>query len=394
MALAGVVALAGVAPQAEAAFSSKMVFVSDRTTGTGVNNPTGDYEVFRMNPDGTGVRQLTFNEVSDYNPTLSPNGQKIAYETRATLPANPEGDWEIYSMNATDGTGKKNLTNNGAYVDDYDPIFSPGGKRIAYTTVGVQPTNPTDDEDIYVMNALDGSGKKNLSNNGLEVGTNLPIDDFNPDFSPDGTKIAYTSLGKQSSNPEGDDEVYRLSALDGTGKKNLTNNGADIDDYLPDFSPDGKRIAYESDGVQNSNPQGDEEIYSMSALDGKGKKNLTNNGADVHDEFPHFSPGGGKIAYESRGIQNSNPQGDDEVYAMNALDGTGKKNLSNNGAGVYDTDPDFSLNGAKVSYTSEGAQNSNPEGDQEIYSMNVLDGKGKKNLTHNDSYDFDPDWGV
>jgi hypothetical protein len=33
----------------------------------------------------------------------------------------------------------------------------------------------------------------------------------------------------------GDDEIYRMSALNGTGKKNLTNNGDGVDDFLPDW---------------------------------------------------------------------------------------------------------------------------------------------------------------
>ncbi len=37
-----------------------------RLGGTGVNNPTGDSEIFIMNPDGTSVRQLTFDEATDY----------------------------------------------------------------------------------------------------------------------------------------------------------------------------------------------------------------------------------------------------------------------------------------------------------------------------------------
>ncbi len=35
--------------------NGKIVFASDRTTGEGVNNPEGDYEIFTMNPDGTGI---------------------------------------------------------------------------------------------------------------------------------------------------------------------------------------------------------------------------------------------------------------------------------------------------------------------------------------------------
>jgi Tol biopolymer transport system component len=70
------------------------------------------------------------------------------------------------------------------------------------------------------MNALDGLGKKNLSNNGRDVGDSDPV------YSPDGTKIAYRSRGNQTSNPQGDGEVYRMNALDGLGKKNLSNNDA------------------------------------------------------------------------------------------------------------------------------------------------------------------------
>jgi hypothetical protein len=52
---------------------------------------------------------------------------------------------------------------------------------------------------------------------------------YRPDFSSDGTKIAYTSVGKQSSNPEGAYQVYHMNATDGSGEKNLSNNAAEYD---------------------------------------------------------------------------------------------------------------------------------------------------------------------
>jgi Tol biopolymer transport system component len=107
------VALAGTVREAGAAASNeKVVFVSARTTGKGVVNPTGDYEIFSMNPNGTGVRQLTFNEVYNSRPLLLPDGQKVLYASQGSQPSNPEGDQEVYVMNASDGSAKKNLTNN------------------------------------------------------------------------------------------------------------------------------------------------------------------------------------------------------------------------------------------------------------------------------------------
>ena len=329
--LATSAAVAGTAPEAQAAFNEKVVFVSDRTTGTGVDNPTGDNEIFSMNPDGTGVKQLTFNDVDDAEPALSPHGTKIAYMSRGDQASNPEGDIEIYAMKASDGSGKKNLTHNGSDVDDYSPVFSPDDTKVAYQSQGVQPSNLQGDYDVYRVNASDGTANKNLTNNGAGVG------DFFPDFSPDGTRIAYTSEGPQASNPEGDREVYRMSAADGTGKKNLTNNKAAYD-HSPDFSPGGKTIAYESGGKQASNPQGDYEVYRLNASDGTGKKNLTNNGEGVTDASPVFSPDGTKIVYESYGTQTTNAEGDDEVYRLKTLDGTGKKNLTDNEASDYSPD--------------------------------------------------------
>src|SRR5215203_1687664 len=114
--LSAAVALAATAPRAEAAFTQKIVFSSNRTTGTGVDNPTGDYEIFKMNPDGTALRQLTFNQVDDSGPIFSPDGKKFAYVSEGIQISNPEGDQEIYAMNTSDGRGKENLSDNGSDV--------------------------------------------------------------------------------------------------------------------------------------------------------------------------------------------------------------------------------------------------------------------------------------
>jgi Tol biopolymer transport system component len=120
--LAALVALmAATAREAEATFpgaNGRIVFFSERTTG--VDNPTGDSEIFTIKPDGTGLKQLTFNTVGDYDPVFSPDGQKIAYASTGDSASNPEDDYEVYVMNAVDGTGKKNLSSNAEFDELWD----------------------------------------------------------------------------------------------------------------------------------------------------------------------------------------------------------------------------------------------------------------------------------
>jgi Tol biopolymer transport system component len=132
------------------------------------------------------------------------------------------------------------------------------------------------------MNAADGLDQTNLSNNGDGVF------DLTPKFSPGGKRIVYSNFGDQPSNPEGDYEVYRVNATNASDQLNLSDNGADIGDSLLNFSSNGARIVYGSEGIQPSNLQGDSKIYRMNTLDGLGKKNLTDNKA-AYDGF--YLPG-------------------------------------------------------------------------------------------------------
>ena len=154
---------------------------------------------------------------------------------------------DIYVMNA-DGSNLIRLTNNPDY--DVEPDWSPDGTKIAFVT------RRDRNFEIYVMNA-DGSNPTNLTNN--------PLQDSNGvSWSPDGTKIAFLT------DRDGNVEVYVMNA-DGSNPINLTNNPAV--DYISDWSPDGTKIAFMTrrDGDGNYF-----EIYVMNAADGSNQTRLTN----------------------------------------------------------------------------------------------------------------------
>jgi Tol biopolymer transport system component len=175
-----------------------------------------------------------------------------------------------------------------------------------------------------------------------------------PEWSPDGTKIAFESCRG------GNGDIYVMNA-DGSNQTNLTNNPTW--DASPSWSPDGTKIAF------SSGRDGNSEIYVMNR-DGSQQTNLTNN--PTSDGGPAWSPDGTKIAFES------NRNGNSEIYMMNA-DGSNPINLTNNSA--IDGSPSWSPDGTKIAYSSDR------DGDSEIYVMN-RDGSQQTNLTNKHSWSF------
>jgi Tol biopolymer transport system component/DNA-directed RNA polymerase subunit M/transcription elongation factor TFIIS len=252
---------------------NKIAFVSDRD---------GNYEIYVMNEDGSGLRRLTNNLNEDVMPCWSPDGRKIAFESRR------DGNPEIYIMNA-DGTVQTNLTNNSSW--DECPSWSPDGQKIAFHSLR------DENHEIYTMNK-NGSELNRLTNN--------RTNDMSPSWSPDGKKIAF--FAQRDGNPE----IYIVNP-DGSEQTRLTNNPAR--DTGPAWSPDGK-ITF------TSNRDGNYEIYVMGA-DRSEQKRLTSNPAV--DGGASWTSDGKRIAFVS------DRDGNREIYVMNS-DGSEQKRLTNNPA--------------------------------------------------------------
>jgi len=251
--------------------TGKIIF-EDRATGIG--------EIYFMNPDGTGVVQVT-DEVNggwSISPAVSPDGSRIAFSWFVLSGGGFEEEWEIYTINV-DGTEVRNVTNHPAF-DGWRPAWSPDGSRIAFFSLR------DGNDEIYTMRA-DGTDLRRL--------TDDPADDANPAWSPDGTKIAFVSdRGADAPLHYG---IYVMNA-DGSDPTLITDHSAD-DDW-PAWSPDGTKIAFTSDR------SGDRGIWVMNA-DGSSPVMLVENNSTTAT----WSPDGSRIAFDRGG----------SLYMMNA-DGT------------------------------------------------------------------------
>ncbi len=274
-----------------------------RTRIAYVSEQKGARELYLMDYDGHGPRQITFDgflnlapqwspdrkflvftsyqsrtrqniEIVDLStgkrsplvslaglnitPALSPDGTKLAFAT------SQDGNSELYTMDMQTKALQR-LTVHSA--GDLSPSWAPTGKELAFTSDrGGGPQ-------VYLMSA-DGSNVRRLTFDG----------DYNaaPAWSPRGNWIAYVCRSEQ--------RVYKICLISPDGQKRAqVTFGGSIDDS-PSWSPDGRHLVF------SSTSGGKTQIYMVNA-DGKDLEQLTSRG--THNSMPSWSPAE---------IQTINPQ--------------------------------------------------------------------------------------
>lgn len=187
--------------------------------GEAAERPSGLYVA---NSDGSGWTLLLEDYTGPTSPSWSPDGRKIVFESGLGHEQTGSGNRDVFVMEVETGEVTR-LTDDPAR-DEY-PALSPDGSKIAFTRQqdGVV--------DIYLMNA-DGTAVTQLTSG------------FRPNWSPEGTRIAFERNG----------DIYVMNA-DGTGLMRLTVGPAD--DWEPAWSPDGTKIAFQRDNdLYVMNPDG------------------------------------------------------------------------------------------------------------------------------------------
>jgi Tol biopolymer transport system component len=277
---------------------------------------------------------------------------------------------DIVSANP-DGTDVVRLTSGPAETYDYNPDWSSDGSKIAFERdrSGCGCVENAGPSEIFTMNA-DGTDVRQIT-----------FDEFpgagDPAWSPDGTRIAVQRFDI----PAGRDGIYIMNA-DGSHPVQVTQNDARLGENVePQWSPDGTKLVFQivSDTKGSA-------IFTVN-LDGTGERRLTPYG--LFAEHPDWSPDGRLIIFESYG-DGAPPGVSTNVFTVRP-DGSHLTNVTNDeGGAVNAANPAWSPDGTKIVFVQ--LPGSGPFGYADIFTMNA-DGSDIRQVTTSSFWDFRPDWG-
>lgn len=246
-------------------------------------------QLFTVQADGHGQRQITHLPDSDaLSAAWSPDGSQIAF-ARDYAEGTRKEHLDIFTIDA-DGGGLHGMRLTGL---NGDPTWSPDGSEILWVRPGG-----------FGIASADGTGLQTIHVSG-DLGS--------PTFSPDGTRIAFLRAL-----PKGARAIFIVRA-NGSHPQRVLTSSKGLGDKI-DWSPDGSRIAYSSPAfgeVKNVSTN----VFTI-RTNGTGRRKLTHaSGGTINAGLDSWSPDGKQIA-----IVDSE-SGTNQIYAINA-DGSGLRPLT------------------------------------------------------------------
>lgn len=234
--------------------AGKIAFVSFRD---------GNQEIYVISADGSGERNLTEDPSDDFDPDWSPDGKKIAFVSKR------QGQPHIFVMDA-DGSNVQQLTSDSA--GGLSPRWSRDGSRIAYHRAG----------SIAVMNAGGGDVEVIMEAEPEQTAPACRAGSFPGGWSPDDELIAYYAASITR-------EIGQVCTITADGSDiNVIVEGPDAYYVEPVFSPDGRYLAY------RAIIEGQHDVWVVDLETGE-QTNVTDD-ADLDIE-PSWSPDGEWIAF-------------------------------------------------------------------------------------------------
>ena len=249
----------------------------------------GVKEIWSMDPDGSGQKQLTFYKSDSWRPAVSPDGTILAFTTLMKY------NWMITMQSLATG-GRLQFYNPVASQNTF-PDFTPDGKRIVFSS------NVAGEywQQVYIAN-VDGRNMERL--------TFARSTDMEPRINPKtGAEIVFVS-GRS-----GMPQLYKMS-IDGANVQRLTTGEGEA--VNPSWNPDGQHIAFAwTRGYDPGN-------YNVFVMDVATREYLQLTHGAGRNENPSWAPDGRHLVF------SSNREGGTQIWTMLA-DGTQLQRLTSQG---------------------------------------------------------------
>jgi Tol biopolymer transport system component len=240
---------------------ARIVFKSNRAhySGNPPEQGTADYDLYTMNADGSDVRRLTTDPANEHDPSWAPDGKSIVYSS------DKDSRGDLYRLWLADGRVER-LTRHfvGRAIM---PTVSPDGSRVAFAAQSMRAGQFW----LFQVHILDltSKGTTPLAASGGACW---------PAWMPDSSGLAYVRLDQEPSSLES-------IKLQGGAKQALVKD-AKLWSYYPDWSPDGRQVAF---SVSPEHHEGEDWDLALMDASQPGKFVKLTTGAG-NDRLPDWKP--------------------------------------------------------------------------------------------------------